>query len=326
LITGFIKPILLIPSTDISDEDLKIIFTHELIHYKRKDIWYKLLLVFANAFHWFNPIIYKMSVESNKDIEMVCDTEVITNGDIEFRKHYSETILSMIHKEHIRYTSFSTYFYGGLKTMKQRIFNIFDMTKKRSGIITLCIILLLAAFLSTAIVFGSPITKDHESDNPQTQDASIIPIISSVVTSSTLASPIIQPTYSTIDNESYIEFDQSKYNYAEIDNKILANQPLTRFEYFAALMREQNRSTNYSYDSIIVRFNTDSNTFLKPNILSDAGLDIGYKVRYIQSSNVYWTTVGLSNKTRDGIKDAIIILFLDDNVNEVILNYYFTDS
>jgi len=141
MMTGFFKPILLLPDLGFSSSDLKIILKHELIHYKRRDIWYKLLLVCANAVHWFNPLIYFMVTMSNKDIEMVCDSEIIRDSDVAFRKQYSDTILSAIHKGNIRRMAFSTYFYGGKKTMKERFVNIFDMNKKRRGMVALCMVL-----------------------------------------------------------------------------------------------------------------------------------------------------------------------------------------
>jgi len=108
---------------------------HELIHYKHKDIWNKLLLVVANAVHWFNPLVYVMRWRLNTDIEMACDSEVVEGSDAEFRKQYSETILSAIHKGRVKETVFSTYFYGGMKTMKERLGNIFDGETRRGALL-----------------------------------------------------------------------------------------------------------------------------------------------------------------------------------------------
>lgn len=155
MMTGFFKPVLLLPDLSYPDNDLKIILRHELIHYKRKDIWYKLLFVCANAAHWFNPLIYFMVAMSNKDIEMVCDSEMIRDSDTVFRKQYSETILSAIHKGNIRQTAFSTYFYGGKNTMKERLTNIFDMSKKRKGIITLCIIIIGVGAVGASVAYST---------------------------------------------------------------------------------------------------------------------------------------------------------------------------
>lgn len=154
MMSGFFRPLLLLPDLDYSDADMKIILKHELIHYARKDIWYKLLVVCANAVHWFNPLVYLMTATSNKEIEMACDSELVRGSDSAFRKQYSETILSAIHKGNQRQTMFSTYFYGGKNTMKERFTNIFDRNKKRKGIFALCAIILAIGISGTTVAYG----------------------------------------------------------------------------------------------------------------------------------------------------------------------------
>lgn len=50
---------------------------HELVHLKRKDVYWKLLFVAANAFHWFNPLIWVMHREAVVDLELSCDERVL---------------------------------------------------------------------------------------------------------------------------------------------------------------------------------------------------------------------------------------------------------
>lgn len=154
MMTGFFRPILFLPDETYPIEDYPVIFKHELIHCKRRDIWYKLLMVCVNAVHWFNPFIYLMVHEAGKDIEVSCDDEVIRNTSLEFRKQYSETILSVIHAKDVQRTSFSTYFNGGKKAMKQRFKNILDMSKKRRGIVSLCAVILVTCAAGTLVVFA----------------------------------------------------------------------------------------------------------------------------------------------------------------------------
>ncbi|WP_312094909.1 M56 family metallopeptidase [Aminipila sp.] len=160
MLIGFFRPFIFLPDSAYSDSDLKIILKHELIHYKRKDIWYKLLLVCANAVHWFNPIVYLMRSVSNKDMEMVCDSELIKDSDIAFRKQYSETILLAIHKGNQKQTAFSTYFYGGKKIMKERFTNIFDRNKKRRGIVALFAVIIVTGLVGLSVAYGVDDSKE----------------------------------------------------------------------------------------------------------------------------------------------------------------------
>lgn len=153
MMAGFFKPILILPEMNLDHSDLSLILKHELVHFKRKDIWYKLLLVCANGLHWFNPLIYVMSDLADKDMEMVCDSEVIKDSDLDYKRKYSETILSVIHKGNIHNTAFSTYFHGGKKTMKKRFSNIFDNGKKRKGVAALCVILAAAGLIGGLVAW-----------------------------------------------------------------------------------------------------------------------------------------------------------------------------
>lgn len=90
---GFVSPIILMPYTNYADEELKLIYKHELIHFKRMDVWYKLILVIASVVHWFNPLVYLMRRYASKDIEYTCDDIVTKDLSLEQRKEYSKVIL-----------------------------------------------------------------------------------------------------------------------------------------------------------------------------------------------------------------------------------------
>ena len=149
LMIGFFRPLLVLPCETYSDADLSFIVRHELTHCKRNDLWYKLLLIIANAVHWFNPVVYLMFHEASGDLELSCD-DVITNGmSYVERKVYTETILASIQRERMKKTALSTYFYGGRRTIKNRFINILNTGKKRRGAFSL-----LAVLLFTALVGG----------------------------------------------------------------------------------------------------------------------------------------------------------------------------
>lgn len=151
MMIGFINPILILPREDYSDRELYVILHHELIHYRRYDIWYKLVLLLANAVHWFNPLVYIMVRYSNKDMEISCDAEVVKDKNVEFRREYSQTILDIIHKNHIRQVSLSTYFNGGKRAIKDRILGILDMEKKKKGIGSFFLVMIVVIITGTIV-------------------------------------------------------------------------------------------------------------------------------------------------------------------------------
>ena len=169
MIIGFIKPVLVLPKEQYNSEDLFFILKHELVHFKRGDVYLKLLFVTANAVHWFNPIIWIMQKEAVIDMELSCDERVTQGTSFELRKAYTETLLSMLHKQCVRKTVLSTQFYGGKKIMKKRFKNILIRNRKKNGIsILICAVVLS---FTLGMLVGCSVTKENtEKENIENED------------------------------------------------------------------------------------------------------------------------------------------------------------
>ena len=151
MIVGAIKPTLLLPELELSTEQLSLVFRHELIHYRRRDIWYKLLLMLANAIHWFNPMVWLMVYAADRDLELSCDEAVVTGRDEAYREEYGRCLLAVVRAGMSRRTLFTTNFYSGKKTLKNRLATILDTTKKRRGTLALAALLLAAAVAGSLV-------------------------------------------------------------------------------------------------------------------------------------------------------------------------------
>ncbi|WP_374019670.1 M56 family metallopeptidase [Paenibacillus thiaminolyticus] len=147
MLLGFVRPTILLPSNKIPSDELPLIFKHELVHLKRRDLWYKALVFVAAAFHWFNPIVYVMAREIALQCELSCDEEVVKNKDIAGRQQYVEAIIGMLKKQSVAQTVFSTNFYGSKQGLKNRVLSIMDARSKKWG--TPIMALVMAATLST---------------------------------------------------------------------------------------------------------------------------------------------------------------------------------
>lgn len=133
MIFGIAKPVLLLPPSELGAEELAVIFRHELVHYKRRDIWYKLLLTAARTLYWFDPPVHLMARAANRDIELACDAEVVKGRDEAYRKHYCEAILRLVHNGSQNKTALSTCFIISRKSIMERFTNILDMKLKKNG-------------------------------------------------------------------------------------------------------------------------------------------------------------------------------------------------
>ena len=149
MLVGFVHPILVIPDETYCKEEFHFILKHELLHLKRHDIYYKLLLLVVNAIHWFNPVVWLLRREAAVDMELSCDERVVQGMNLESRKAYTESLLSTLNKQSARNTFLSTQFYGGKQVMKKRFKNILQGTKKKNGLS-----LVVGAVILT-LIFGS---------------------------------------------------------------------------------------------------------------------------------------------------------------------------
>ena len=129
LLIGFFKPVVLLPEKHFESDELEMIFHHELIHYKRKDLLVKFLSVIAVSVHWFNPVIYWMCDNIQTESESSCDEAVVKEFDGENRRYYAELIIEMAGNKKST-TMLSTCFYGGKKSLERRLESIMDTTKK----------------------------------------------------------------------------------------------------------------------------------------------------------------------------------------------------
>ena len=165
MIAGFFRPLLLLPERELPPGEMELILRHELIHWKRRDVWYRLLLELACAVHWFNPLVWRMVRKAGEDAELVCDSLVVEGRDGEYRRLYGEAILAAVRPGKGRRTVFSTGFSGGARTMKRRLWNIFDTGKKRRGAATFCIVLLAAGVFGASVACGAANNGANRIDN-----------------------------------------------------------------------------------------------------------------------------------------------------------------
>lgn len=149
LLLGFLNPCILLPHNDYEKTDLETIIRHELLHYKRKDVWCKVILVIVKAIHWFNPMVYMMNKYANADMERACDDCALKGKSFEQRKEYSEIILATVKAQKINFGS--SCFYGGKEMLKERFENILNMKKKRSGSVFFAMLLLLLVCVNSLV-------------------------------------------------------------------------------------------------------------------------------------------------------------------------------
>lgn len=171
MLTGFLKPVLVLPDEQYHPRELFFILKHELIHLKYGDICFKFLFLTANAVHWFNPLVWIMQKEAAVDMELTCDERVTQGTSYAVRKAYTETLLSALYKQSAKKTVLSTGFYGGKQIMKKRFKNILAITGKKNGLAVLICAIIFIICMGTPVV--CQIAKETVKDaarQPETMD------------------------------------------------------------------------------------------------------------------------------------------------------------
>ncbi|MCI2106574.1 MAG: M56 family metallopeptidase [Intestinimonas sp.] len=144
MLVGLFKTKLLLPTEDGTGAEMSFILRHELAHWQNRDLWWKLLILSANAVHWFNPAVWLLRREANRDIERACDERVMRYADTAERRTYSEVLLAAVKKG--TQPALSTCFYGGVDVMRERLRNILTGNKRQGvALATACALMAVCA-------------------------------------------------------------------------------------------------------------------------------------------------------------------------------------
>lgn len=159
-VTGLLRPRLLLPHERYDVQELRYILRHELCHLKRRDMLLKLVLLAANAMHWFNPVVYLMLRQADEDIELACDSAATDGLELPERAAYSRTLLAAVQSS-VRALPATTCFGGTVERLKRRITNVLGAQKKRGlGIVALVLALTLTA--GCAVSWGERAQKNED--------------------------------------------------------------------------------------------------------------------------------------------------------------------
>lgn len=156
LLAGIRNTYLYLPVREYSKEECELIFRHELCHYRSRDLWYKLLMICVTTVYWFNPAVYFMKKEAERDIEFICDEKVMKGRNQEDKLRYNQLILKTAALGRPSY-ELSTSLNDGLLTFKKRMVNIMKAGKMKRGILP---VICFTIVLVTSNIFTGCSLKD----------------------------------------------------------------------------------------------------------------------------------------------------------------------
>ncbi len=146
---GLFRPVILMPKTmDWENTDqVRYVLSHELVHIKRLDGLWKLLLTAALCLHWFNPLVWIMYILANRDLELSCDESVVRSYGEGARQGYALALLGM---EERRSTLRPLCNNFSKNAIEERIRSIMKMKKTTAAAVAVALVLVAGVTVAFA--------------------------------------------------------------------------------------------------------------------------------------------------------------------------------
>ena len=170
LLAGTVRTCLYLPNAVYTKRELRMIFAHELCHYYRRDLWYKMLLYAAATVYWFNPAMIFLLREADRDLELLCDARVTAGKSREYCLAYNRLLLKSAVSSHGNLYYLSSSMNDGVADFKRRIVNIMGAKKLKRGLIP-------ALLLSVTLVGANALvgcTADGEAKKENSADTEAV--------------------------------------------------------------------------------------------------------------------------------------------------------
>lgn len=90
---GFLGPTIYLPS-GLRAQEQEYILSHERVHIRRHDHWWKPLGYLLLTVYWFNPVMWVAYIMLCRDIESACDEKVVSVLDGAGKREYAQALLN----------------------------------------------------------------------------------------------------------------------------------------------------------------------------------------------------------------------------------------
>lgn len=167
-VTGFIHPVIVVPTLALSEQEWYYVLSHETVHYLHGDTLYKLLIEFLSIVFWWNPLFYLFRKKIGIYIEESADllaTELLDDMEkMEYLECLVKVAKQSIHNPLLSSSGLSFDGYENSELM-QRYRIVMDSIdtpqsfQKKHGKYGFIALMLLITFLSYAIIIESRSTE-----------------------------------------------------------------------------------------------------------------------------------------------------------------------
>lgn len=176
-IFGVCRPCIFLPVESYSRIELEMILSHELIHFRQRDVIWKPLLVALCCINWFNPVIWLAVRQFQKWAEASCDWACCDNNYS--AKEYFQMIFNMADVPSRLVGTFAPTWLGGENELSWRIRIMKENQGKRqkkwlTAVVTAGVILTsTAATFATEAGIRQVYTSYYTKHAPSVEESSI---------------------------------------------------------------------------------------------------------------------------------------------------------
>ena len=173
-VTGFIHPVIVVPTLALSEREWYYVLSHETAHFLHGDTLYKLLIELLSIVFWWNPLFYlfrdKISVYIEESADLLATEHLNDDSKLEYLDCLIHVAKQSIHHPMLSHSTLS--FDGYAKSeLKQRVLEIMksiespQTSSRKHGQYGFIIAMLLVTFLSYAVII-EPRSMEVPADEP----------------------------------------------------------------------------------------------------------------------------------------------------------------
>lgn len=164
---------IVLPERAYSEDELRLVLRHEIVHICHDDASAKFSLVSVVAMCWFNPLVWLAMSRSAEDLELSCDEAVLFGAPKDERRRYADLLLSTAGDAR----GFTTCLSATGRSLRYRLKNVMQPPMKAGGALAigLAVFFMLLCFGQVALAYGGGVGRDvifnaHELSEYRLQD------------------------------------------------------------------------------------------------------------------------------------------------------------
>lgn len=142
-----------LPKRFYTEEELSLIFRHELTHLRRCDVETKMFLGFCLALCWFNPLVWIAVKKASEDLELSCDEIVLKGAGGAERKKYADLLLRTAGTSQ----GYTTCLSAAASTLRYRMREVLHPHKRYIGVLVLAAAMILSCFFHGTIILAGQV-------------------------------------------------------------------------------------------------------------------------------------------------------------------------